>query len=156
MTYKDPLPNLEHFIVIAVGAHAGQVDKGGHPYIMHPLRVMLKCKTLEEQIVAVLHDLLEDTRWSKYGVYSLEREGLTPVMSAALTCLTRSSGESYEEFIERIALNPLATRVKLADLEDNMDLTRLETIQPHDLSRQKKYQRAKARLEIALQGHSKK
>lgn len=151
--YADPPLTLEKFIVIATEAHAGQVDKGGHPYILHPIRVMLRCTTLEERVVAILHDVLEDTDWAKYGVYALEREGLTKDMSEALLCLTRRPEESYEDFIERIALNPLATRVKLADLADNMDVSRLSSWTPADESRMRKYAKARERLREAVTMH---
>ncbi|MGG1266408.1 HD domain-containing protein [Brevibacillus laterosporus] len=90
---------LEKAIVIATKAHAGQVDKGGNPYILHPLRVMLKMGTEEEMIVAVLHDVIEDT---KVNVDDLKRAGFTESVIDAVIALTRQDGERYMDFIERM------------------------------------------------------
>lgn len=130
---------LEAAIRIALTAHAGQLDKGGQPYILHPLRVMLSCKTDRERIVAVLHDALEDSAVSHLQLW--EAFGLE--VADAVHALTRQDGEAYSEFIERVALNPLARKVKLADLADNMNLDRLgrePTVE--DARRQWKYGKA--------------
>jgi (p)ppGpp synthase/HD superfamily hydrolase len=130
---------LEDTILLAAQAHRGQKDKAGAPYILHPLRMMLRMDTEEEMMVAVLHDVIED---SLYTLSDLEQAGYPRAVLEAVDCLTRQQDESYDEFIERIKPNPLARRVKLADLEDNMNLTRLPNPQEKDLERLEKYRRA--------------
>ena len=136
-------------MILAAKGHMGQLDKGGHPYILHPTRVMLQCRTTEEKTVAMLHDLLEDTT---YTAEDLKQEGFTEEVIAAVVCLTKTEGEDYTVYVERICQNPLAARVKLADLTDNMDLNRLPGLTPKDFQRLEKYLRAKIRIEQALKG----
>ena len=133
------MADLERAIAIAVEAHRGQVDKAGVPYILHPLRVMLKLSTEEERIVGVLHDVVEDTPWT---FESLEREGFAPSVIDALRSVTRKDSESYEEFVLRASRNPIGRRVKLADLMDNSDPSRIENPTQADLQRMAKYARA--------------
>ena len=130
---------LEDAIALAVDAHRGQRDKEGQPYILHLLRVMLWLESEVERVVGVLHDVVEDTA---YTLEDLRSRGYSDEVLEALACLTKRPGEDYEEFIRRIKPNPLARRVKLADLEDNMDLTRLSTLTEKDLDRLKRYQKA--------------
>lgn len=113
---------LNRALEIARKAHAGQVDKGGDTYIFHPVRVALHCRTEEEKIVALLHDVVEDT---DITLDDLRREGFSAEVLDALQCLTKIKGEDYMDFIRRVATNPLATQVKLHDLRDNMDVSRL-------------------------------
>ncbi len=131
--------NLERAIELAVKHHKGQVDKAGQPYILHPLRLMLVMSTESERIVAVLHDILEDTPIS---LDDLRKEGFAEKIISAIECVTKIDGEDYDSFIERITKNPLATAVKLADLEDNMDLSRLPEVTEKDRALVAKYQRA--------------
>ena len=138
---------LEKAMILAAKGHRGQMDKGGQPYILHPVRVMLQCRTMEEKTVAMLHDLLEDT---DYTEQDLKAEGFSDAVVAAVVCLTKAEGEDYAEYIERICENKLAARVKLADLMDNMDLNRLPGLTPKDFQRLEKYLRAKMRVEQAL------
>ncbi|MGO9202464.1 MAG: GTP pyrophosphokinase [Limisphaerales bacterium] len=112
---------LERAIGIAVRAHRGQRDRYESPYILHPLRVMGRVETAAEKTVAVLHDVAEDTKWT---LEDLKGEGFPEEILVALDCLTKRAGEPYEELIGRAAGNPLARRVKVADLEDNMDIRR--------------------------------
>jgi (p)ppGpp synthase/HD superfamily hydrolase len=133
------MSTLEKAISIAALAHAGQRDKAGAPYILHPLRVMLKMTTEEERITAVLHDLIEDTDWT---IERLAQEGFHRKILDAVDCLTKREGEGYEAFIRRVRLNPLAVRVKIADLEDNMDITRLKKVTAADEKRIEKYRNA--------------
>ena len=137
---------LESAIAIAVRAHAGQLDKSGQPYILHPLRVMLRCQTDEQRIVAILHDVIEDT---SVTVEELRNQGFSEAILAALACVTKREGEGYEQFVERAAANPIARQVKLADLEDNMDLRRLGavTIGAKETDRLNRYIRAWHRLQ---------
>jgi (p)ppGpp synthase/HD superfamily hydrolase len=133
------MPNLERAIAIAVEAHAGQKDRSGASYILHPLRVMARLSTDDEKIVAILHDVVEDTDWS---FDDLRKEGFSEPILTALECVTKREGEDYEEFVKRSASNALARRVKIADLEDNMDLRRNESLAATDLERLNKYLRA--------------
>ena len=134
---------LERAIAIAATAHAGQVDKGGAPYILHPLKVMLRMTTLEERIVAVLHDVVEDCEIS---LDDLRKEGFSEVVLGAIESVTKVPGESYEDFVERAAQNPIVRVVKLADLEENSDLSRIASPSWEDLERIEKYRRAIGRL----------
>jgi (p)ppGpp synthase/HD superfamily hydrolase len=134
------MATLERAIAIAAEAHAGQVDKGGAPYIFHPLRVMLAMATEEERIVAVLHDVVEDC--PKWSLSRLVEERFGPSVVSALDALTRRKGETYDAFIERLSAKPLARRVKLADLADNSDLSRIASPTEVDLARLEKYRRA--------------
>jgi (p)ppGpp synthase/HD superfamily hydrolase len=134
------MPSLEDAIELAVQAHRGMTDKARQPYVLHALRVMFRLSTEDERITAVLHDVLEDTRVT---LADLKKRGYSPAVLAALDRLTRRKGdETYGEFIERVSLDPLATRVKLADLEDNMDLRRLPRLGPEDLERLARYRKA--------------
>jgi (p)ppGpp synthase/HD superfamily hydrolase len=136
-------PALEDAIAYAARAHRGQVDKGGQPYILHALRVMLRQVDDTARIVAVLHDVLEDTPETLDG---LRTAGYSEEICAALDCLTRREGEPYEEMIERVAANRLARQVKLADLEDNLDIDR--PVPPGSAAdrRHARYVAARARL----------
>ena len=131
--------SLEHAIAIAAAAHEGQVDKGGAPYILHPLKVMLRVNTLEERIVAVLHDVVEDCGIS---FDDLRNEGFSETVLMAIASVTKVPDESYEEFVERVAQNPIGRVVKLADLEENSDLSRIAEPSWEDLERVEKYRRA--------------
>src|SRR5215217_9307971 len=115
------MPNIEDAIKLALEKHHGQTDKAGEPYILHPLRVMAQMQTEVEQIVAVLHDVVED---SDVTLDDLRRMGYSEEIVTAIDHLSRRDGESYDNFIQRIKPNPLALRVKLGDLRDNMDLRR--------------------------------
>lgn len=130
------MPTLEDAIALAMEAHRGQVDKVGQPYILHLLRVMLRLDGEQAQMVGVLHDLVEDTGYSFDDLRAL---GYAEEIVQALDCLTRRSTESYEEFIERACANPLARRVKRADLEDNMDVRRLPSVGEKDAERLNRY-----------------
>lgn len=142
----DPgMDPLKRAIQIAAEAHAGQVDKGGKPYILHPLRVMLAMTTDEERIVAVLHDALEDGPWPIE--IALKHAQFSPAVMVALDALTKRPKEAYADFIARVKLNPLATRVKLADMRDNSDLSRIPNPTEKDRARRAKYQRYIAELD---------
>ncbi len=134
---------LEKAIAIAVNAHSGQVDKAGQPYILHPLRMMLRLDGEAERVVGVLHDVIEDT---SVTADDLRREGFPDEILDALACVTKRKGETYPGFVARAAKNPIARRVKLADLEDNMDVRRLHTVTKRDAKRLTKYLAAWRRL----------
>lgn len=134
---------LEQAIAIATEAHRGQYDKAGAPYILHPLRVMFALETEAERIVGVLHDVVEDgPGWT---FEKLEREGFSAEVIAALRLVTKrpeDAGkdlESYLRFVRRTLGNPVARRVKMADIRDNLDLTRLPDVTAPDVERLNKY-----------------
>lgn len=137
------MATLAKAIRIAAETHEQQFDKGGAPYVLHPLRMMMRLETEAEKIVAVLHDVVEDGggRWS---FATLRAEGFSEQVLEALEHVTKRPEEEgdYEAFVRRAARNPIARRVKLADLEDNMDLKRIADPQPRDFERLAKYQRA--------------
>lgn len=142
------MATLERAIEIARQTHAGQVDKGGADYIGHPLRVMEMGKTEEEKIVGVLHDVVEDSDWT---FEMLESEGFSSEIIEALRCVTKlSDDEDYDQFISRIKKNKLAIKVKLCDLVDNLDSSRLENVTEEDIKRSKKYMRAYKLLRKAI------
>ena len=134
---------LEDAIEIAVAAHRGQTDKAGQPYVLHPLRLIAQMRTEPEQIAAVLHDVVEDSDWT---LDRLRACGFSDEVVTAVGCLTRRDGEAYEAFIERAAAHPIARRVKLADVEDNLDVRRLAEITERDRERLDRYRRAWLRL----------
>ena len=142
---NDDIKLLGKAIELAKTHHAGVFDKGGHPYIEHPLRLMENMDTNIEKMVAVMHDLVEDTHIT---IAYLRTAGFSETVLSALDCVTNRDNEDYESFIERIAQNPLATKVKLADLEDNMDLSRIPEPSKKDYKRIEKYKRAKTRLSL--------
>jgi (p)ppGpp synthase/HD superfamily hydrolase len=134
------MSTLERAIAIAAEAHAGQVDKAGAPYVLHPLRMMLRVSSNEERIVAVLHDVCEDCPGWDFD--RLRREGFSERIIAALDSVTKRDGEDYEAFVRRAAADPVGRAVKLADLNDNSDLTRIAEPAPRDFERIEKYRRA--------------
>lgn len=130
---------LNKAIVIATRAHAGQVDKAGAPYIFHPFRVMMSGTNEIERICGVLHDTIED---SDTTLDYLWKEGFSKEVLEVLDCLTKRAGESYDDFISRVLANKTACHVKLADLHDNMDLSRIKNITEKDKARVEKYRKA--------------
>jgi (p)ppGpp synthase/HD superfamily hydrolase len=140
------MSTLERAITIAAEAHAGQVDKAGAPYILHPLRVMLRLDSLEARIVGVLHDVVEDNG-AAWPLERLGSEGFSATILVALEAVTRRNNESYDDFILRAASDPIGRLVKLADLEDNLDERRIRIPSEEDLQRMAKYRRAKALIE---------
>lgn len=130
---------LEKALALALKAHAGQKDKAGQPYILHPLRVMLQMENTQTKIVALLHDVLED---SNITLQELKQAGFDPQILEAVDCLTRREQEDYFTYLERVAQNKLALSVKIADLKDNLDVTRLKEITPADQQRLNKYLKA--------------
>jgi len=133
------MTQLEKAIEIAVAAHAGQKGKDGTPYILHSLRLMLKMKGEQEQIVAVLHDVVEDTSTSFDDLHAV---GFSESILETLKLLTHEKDVPYEDYVQQIKPHPLARKVKLADLEDNSNIHRLSGIEQKDLERLKKYHRA--------------
>ncbi len=134
---------LEKAIVLAATAHAGQRDKAGAPYILHPLRVMLRMRSEEERIVALLHDVVEDTDWTFDRLYA---EGFERQVVEAIDSVTKREGEAYDDFVDRVGRNAIGRRVKLADLEDNADVSRIAQPTEKDHQRIEKYRSAMKRL----------
>lgn len=127
---------LERAITLAVAAHQQQLDKAGRPYILHPLRVMQRVTGTPAKCAAVLHDVLED---SAFTAADLRRAGISAGIIAAVRALSRRAGEPYAAFVRRAGRHPLARQVKLADLEDNMDIRRLRRITRKDVLRLRRY-----------------
>lgn len=134
----DHMATLENAIKLAVLSHQGQVDKAGAPYILHPLRMMLRFDDPILQMAAVLHDVVEDTPVS---MEDLIEAGFPEDVLGAVNALTRRDDETYEEFIDRAALHPVGRQVKRADLEDNMNILRIAEPTEKDLERLAKYRR---------------
>jgi (p)ppGpp synthase/HD superfamily hydrolase len=144
------LPTLEDAIALALKAHRGQVDKADQPYLLHPLRVMLALESDDERMVGVLHDVVEDSGKvdpsRQITLADLRALGYPESVLTALELVTRRDGETYDAFIERLRPHQLARRVKLADLADNLDATRLPEITPRDAERLSRYLRARQAL----------
>jgi len=146
------MSTLSRAIEIAFFAHKGQKDKSGAEYILHPLRVMERGKTEVEKICGVLHDVVEDSDWT---FEALEKEGFSGEVISTLRCVTKKSeDEDYDKFIDRVIQNPIAVQVKINDLLDNMDVTRLTELNEWDLKRLNKYLKAywKLKKEIDKNG----
>ncbi|MCA6573448.1 MAG: GTP pyrophosphokinase [Pseudanabaena sp. M158S2SP1A06QC] len=123
--------------MIATKAHDGQFDKAGKPYILHPLAVMAQMDTLESKIVAVLHDAIED---SDLKITDLVQQGFPDFIIKAIAAITKLVGEPYEDYILRVKSNPIAYKVKIADVTHNMDLSRIANPTEKDFQRLEKYQ----------------
>ena len=130
------MSTIEKAIALAAKKHAGQIDKGKHPYIFHPLRLMFKMNSTEQQIVAVLHDILEDTDTTVVDLISL---GFSQEIIDAILALTKRKHESRIEAAYRAVKNPLARIVKLAEVTDNMDISRITHPSARDLLRMEEY-----------------
>ena len=147
--------NLEKAIKIAVEAHTGQVDKGGNPYILHPLRVMLSLNSEAEHIVGVLHDVVEDCKgWSWER---LKEQGCSDKLIEALKSVSKTPDEEkqfkemddpnkkmdhYLQFIKRAKANKIGRHVKAADIRDNLDISRIDDITERDINRLNRYKKA--------------
>ncbi len=140
---------LDQAIALASREFLGRFDKGGVPYIMHCLTVMNGVDQSDEElmIIAVLHDLVEDT---KYTLHSLTMLGYSARIVNALDCLTHRDGEKYDDYIDRISGNLDAILVKLADLRHNSDITRMKGLRDKDFARLEKYHRNYKKLEALL------
>lgn len=137
------MSTLERAIALAAAAHAGQVDKGGVPYILHPLRVMLRLQSSDEQIAGVLHDVIEDT---SVTTEQLRQEGFSVTVLEALDALTKREGESRLDAARRAARHPIARAVKLADNAENSDISRVPNPTDRDLARLEEYRQVRELL----------
>lgn len=136
---KDMLPLFDKAAEIALRAHQGQTDKAGKPYIGHVTRVSSRCHTSSAKVVALLHDVLEDTDTTPED---LLHQGFPQDIIDCLLLMTRQDGQDYEEYVRRLSANPVCREVKIADLEDNMDIRRLPSLKERDLLRIQKYHKA--------------
>lgn len=131
---------LSKALVLATQAHDGQFDKGGNPYVLHPIRVMQYLHTEDEELqcIALLHDVVEDC-----GVTyeELRQIGMTERVIAGVRGMTKLPGETYDEAMIRIASNKDSIRVKLCDLRHNSDIRRLKGVTEKDIKRIEKYQK---------------
>ena len=139
------MSTLEKAIALAATQHVGQLDKGGQPYILHPLRLMLQFSNPTLQIIAVLHDILEDTATTAEDLKAL---GFSVEIIQAIQALTKQTGESRLQAAKRTTLNPLATQVKYVDVLDNMNLSRINNPTARDFARLEEYKEV---LEILKQ-----
>ena len=137
------MPDIERALQIAVQSHAGQKDKSGAPYIFHPIRVMMRCTSPNAKIVALLHDVVEDTP-TKFE--DLEAAGFSAEVLATLRLVTHADETPYDEYIGRLMVDPIAIEVKIADLEDNSDIRRLSELDDRSVERLRRYLRAHKRL----------
>jgi (p)ppGpp synthase/HD superfamily hydrolase len=140
------MATLERAIALACEAHAGQVDKAGEAYILHPLRLMLAVQGESARIAAVLHDVVED---SSTTLDDLRAAGFAPEVVAAVAALTKREGEDYLDFVRRASANPIARVVKRADLLDNLNLDRISAPTEKDRARIQRYQAALKVLDAA-------
>lgn len=140
------MATLEIALGIAAAAHAGQVDKADQPYILHPIRVMLAVQNEEERIAAILHDTVEDT---DVTFDDLESADFSTAVINAVRALTKATGESRIEAALRAVQDPIARQVKLADVADNMDMSRIPMPTGKDFARIKEYKQVR---EILLAG----
>jgi (p)ppGpp synthase/HD superfamily hydrolase len=127
---------IEKSLLIALRAYAGKTDKAGREYILHPLRVMAKMETEMEMSAALLHDVIED---SEITAQNLLDEGIPAEVVEAVRCLTKNEGEEYMAFVARAKRNKLAAKV---NIEDNIDVLRLASLNEYDLARIQKYHAA--------------
>ena len=143
------MSTLEKAIAIAADAHAGQLEKNGKPYILHPLRVMMSVvgAGTDTQIVAVLHDVVEDTRTT---LQDLREAGFSTQVLEAVATLTHDKSADYLTYIRTAASISLARDVKRADLQDNMDLSRIPDPQEMDLVRVERYRNALSILDVTV------
>lgn len=137
-------------ISISSLAHIGQKRFGnGESYILHPIRVMMKMKTVDEMIVAVLHDVVEDTDEKSpinWTIEMLTEAGFLKIHTDAISAMTKEEGGDYEEYLKNLKANKIARAVKLEDIEDNMNIFTLKKIAERDLIRLEKYHAARLYL----------
>lgn len=135
-----PQRQLAHAISIAAKAFKDKLDKSGEPYILHCLRVMNEQTTITRKIIAVLHDLVEDTDWT---FEDLRKKGFGDAIIVPLMLLTHDpTVKTYDEYIAEISNNDDARAIKLADLRDNSQITRLKGLTKADFARVEKYHKA--------------
>lgn len=129
---------LDKMLVLATNAHAGQFDRGGNPYILHPLKVMHYLKTDDEELmcIALGHDIVEDTGTT---YQQLREAGMSERVIDGIRALTKVPGQTYDEYKQCVFANIDAMRVKMADLRHNTDIRRLKGVSEKDIARMAKY-----------------
>ncbi len=137
-------PKTKIALKLCFEAHKEQVDKSGMPYVFHPFHLAEQMNTEETTIVALLHDLVEDT---DYTIEDLVDMGFDKSITDAIALMTHADNVAYMDYVRAIKDNPIAKTVKLADLKHNSDLTRLEIVDEKALSRREKYLKAIAILQ---------
>lgn len=142
---------LGKMLMIATNAHHGQFDKGGNPYILHPLKVMHYLKTEDEELMcmALGHDVIEDTNVT---YKDLREAGISDRVIEGIRALTKQPGQTYEEYKEGVFANVDAMRVKMADLRHNTDIRRLKGVSEKDIARMAKYHQFFLEIKAKLQG----
>jgi len=130
---------LEKCIKFALDVHAGQTDRYGRPYILHPLHLMSQMDTEVEMMAAVLHDVIED---SDTTLDDLRRLGLPQEVIEAVSLLTHGEADSYDDYVHKLKPDAVARKIKLADLAHNMDIRRMDSVTEQDAARLDKYRRA--------------
>lgn len=138
MMLSQSSKEIEKAYQIAKAAHKGQVDKGGHDYINHPLTVAESVNSEAEKIVALLHDVVEDTPITLQNLYE---QGFPYYIVKAIDCITKRDNESLEAYLERVKSDSLATTVKIADLTHNSDISRIPKPTKKDYDRIKRYKK---------------
>lgn len=133
------MTTLEQAITLACKVHAGQLDKAGEPYILHPIRVMLRVQGETLRSIAMLHDVIEDSDMSADDLRTL---GFDERIVQAVDALSRREGEDYFAYVQRAVSDPLAREVKQADLLDNLDSTRKTPPDEKHRERLEKYEKA--------------
>lgn len=144
---------LNKMLVLATNRHAGQFDRGGNPYILHPLKVMYYLKSDDEELqcIALAHDLVEDTDTTFAELHEM---GFTKRVIEGIRSLTKMPGESYDDYKLRVMANPDAVKVKMCDLRHNTDVRRLKGVTEKDLARMEKYHRFFMELRV-METHGK-
>ena len=127
---------------LATKAHEGQTDKAGLPYITHPERVASRMENPEAQVIGWLHDTVEDTPITLRDIETT----FGPETAAAVDAISRRDGEPWSDYLERVAANPMARQIKISDLIDNSNLSRIPHVTLKDVERQKKYNKALKKL----------
>lgn len=136
--------NTNKALRLAYEAHAGQFDKSGVPYVFHPLHLAEQMDDEDSIVAALLHDVVEDTACS---LADLQAMGFPAGALEAVALLTHDPAEPYLSYVARVKENPIARRVKLADLRHNSDLSRIDQVTERDLERVEKYAAAIRLLE---------
>lgn len=149
---KTPEQQLATAIRIMGSVHENHLDKGGKPYALHPIRIAMRLRTddMELMAIAMLHDVIED---SEMTIEDLRAEGFSQRVLDALALLTHDPEDSYETYIRKMAANIDAILVKLEDLRDNSDITRLKGLKDKDFKRMQRYQKAFTYLRGVLENY---
>ena len=137
-------PMTKAALALCYAAHKDQVDKSGLPYVFHPFHLAEQMESEKETCVALLHDVMED---SAYTAEDIRAAGMSDEVLEALALMTHDPKVPYMDYVSQLADNPLARKVKLADLRHNSDTSRLDTVSERDLERVAKYAQAVALLE---------